>query len=112
MSRRLTRHSSAHFLSGGMPTRMQTKTHLKIGLPRIRAILLALADERRPDKTFCPSEAARRLAPDTWRECLPMVRDEAMRLVRAGKLRCTQCGREVNAATARGPLRFPAVNSG
>ncbi len=58
------------------------------------------------DKTFCPSEAARRLAPDTWRELMPQVRAEAIRLVETGKLRCTQRGHEVDPTNARGPLRF------
>jgi hypothetical protein len=72
----------------------------------IERCLLALAAERGLTKTFCPSEAARRLAPDTWREWMPQVRAEAIRLVSAGKLRCTQRGHEVNPMAARGPLRF------
>ncbi len=72
----------------------------------IRDCLLTLASGRGMDKTFCPSEAARRLAPDTWRELMPQVRAEAIRLVETGKLRCTQRGHEVDPTNARGPLRF------
>jgi hypothetical protein len=72
----------------------------------IKSCLLTLADERGTDKTFCPSEAARRLDPDDWREHMPQIRAVATRLVKAGKLRCTQRGAEVDPATARGPLRF------
>lgn len=72
----------------------------------VEHILLGLAIERGSDKTFCPSEAARRLAPDDWRDWMPQVRAAAIRLVEAGKLCCTQRGQEVNPADARGPLRF------
>ncbi|MBC8095942.1 MAG: DUF3253 domain-containing protein [Akkermansiaceae bacterium] len=73
---------------------------------QIERTLLALAAERGSDKTFCPSEAARRLAPHAWRECMPQIRGAAIRLVAAGKLRCAQRGREVDPTDARGPLRF------
>lgn len=72
----------------------------------IRKCLLALAAERGNAKTFCPSEAARRLSPEDWRRWMPQVRAEAIRLTQAGKLRCTQRGMEVDPAQARGPLRF------
>jgi hypothetical protein len=44
----------------------------------------------------------------TWREFMPQVRAEAIRLVETGKLRCTQRGHEVDPTKARGPLRFSA----
>ena len=68
--------------------------------------LLTLAEKRGSEKTFCPSEVARRLAPGAWRECMPRIRAEALELVKVGKLRATQRGHEVDPASARGPLRF------
>jgi hypothetical protein len=73
---------------------------------QIAQCLQDLAQERGMEKTFCPSEAARRLAPADWRRWMPQVREEAALLVAAGKLRCTQRGREVDPSQVRGPLRF------
>ncbi|MBM2576012.1 DUF3253 domain-containing protein [Jannaschia sp. Os4] len=51
--------------------------------------------------TFCPSEAARRVA-DDWRPLMPLVREVA----RDMDLRATQGGTEVDPVTARGPIRL------
>ena len=74
---------------------------------KIARCLLALATERGVDKTFCPSEATRRLAPDAWRESMPQVRAAAIHLVEAGKLRCTQRGRGVNPTKIRAHSASP-----
>ena len=67
----------------------------------IAATLAALAEER-ARKTFCPSEAARRLAAD-WR---PLMDD--VRRVAAGMegLRATQGGVAVDPVAATGPIRL------
>lgn len=67
----------------------------------IRAILLALAEERGAGKTFCPSEAARRLA-DNWRPLMTDVR----RVAAAAGLVATQKGRTVDPVAAKGPIRL------
>ena len=77
----------------------------------IERVLLALGAERGFEKTFCPSEAARRLDPNDWRELMPAVCAAAIRLVEAGKLRCTQRGEDVNPANVRGPVRFSLPRS-
>jgi hypothetical protein len=79
---------------------------MKRARSEVERVLLALASERGPDKTFCPSEAARRLSPDNWREQMPKVSAAAIRLVKEGKLRSTQQGEEVDPTIARAPLRF------
>ena len=73
---------------------------------RIRQVLLALAEERR-GKTFCPSEAARRLEED-WRPWMPEVRRVAATLVEAGQLICTQRGEPAHPCTTRGAIRLAA----
>lgn len=65
----------------------------------VEAALRHLADTRA--KTFCPSEAARRVAED-WRPLMPLVREVA----RDMDLRATQGGDEVDPVTARGPIRL------
>ncbi|MEM1313281.1 MAG: DUF3253 domain-containing protein [Pseudomonadota bacterium] len=68
--------------------------------------LLAMARARRPGATFCPSEAARALAPADWRPLMPAVRQAAARLQRDGLIRVTQGGRAVDPLSARGPIRL------
>lgn len=71
----------------------------------IRAAILTLALERGRAKTLCPSEAARALSPD-WRVLMGDVRRVAATMASAGELSVTQKGREVDAGTARGPIRL------
>ena len=65
-----------------------------------------LLDQRRPGTTICPSEAARAVDPDGWRELMPAAREAAGRLVAAGQAEVTQRGEVVDVATARGPVRI------
>ena len=71
----------------------------------IRATLLRLARERGPEKSFCPSEAARSLS-DNWRPLMPDVRRVAQQLVDAGMLVCTQRGQPAQPLTTRGAIRL------
>ena len=64
-----------------------------------------LLDQRRPGTTICPSEAARAVDPDGWRELMPAARAAAGRLVADGRAEVTQRGEVVDVATARGPVR-------
>jgi hypothetical protein len=74
----------------------------------LRRELLALAKTRGPEKTFCPSELARTLAPTNWRPLMTAIRKAAAELIEEGRLRITQRGREVDPAKARGPIRYCA----
>lgn len=70
--------------------------------------LMTLARERGIDRTFCPSEVARQLS-DDWRPLMTEVRLVAGTL----PLTATQRGIEVDAVTARGPIRLGlSVNDG
>ena len=66
----------------------------------------ALLDERRAGTTICPSEAARAVDPDGWRELMPAARAAAGRLAANGQVEVTQRGEVVDVATARGPVRI------
>lgn len=68
--------------------------------------ILELLDERRGRGTICPSEAARRMAPEDWRPLLEPVRRAARRLVANGRLEILQGGRVVDPDTARGAIRL------
>ena len=70
-----------------------------------RAILELLA-QRDPEKTICPSEAARLVAGAEHRERMPAVRDAARELVAEGEIVVTQRGEVVDLDAARGPIRL------
>jgi hypothetical protein len=65
-----------------------------------------LLGQRRPEASVCPSEAARAVAPDGWRDLRPEARAAAARLVAAGDVEVTQGGEVVDVRTARGPVRI------
>ena len=62
--------------------------------------------ERRSGKTICPSEAARGVEPEGWRDLMEAARQAARRLVAKGEVVITQGGRVVDASTAKGPIRI------
>jgi hypothetical protein len=65
-----------------------------------------LLDQRAAGKTICPSEAARRVDPEGWRDLMEPARRAARRLVEAGTVEITQQGRVVDPSTAKGPIRL------
>ena len=72
---------------------------------RLERTIGELLDQRRPDASICPSEAARAVDPDGWREIMPAARAAAGRLAAAGEVEVTQGGAVVDVAGARGPVR-------
>ncbi len=73
----------------------------------IRNAIVRLLRDRDPAGTICPSEAARALAPDTWRSVMPRVREVAVDLAKAGVLDIRQGGRTVPPGSPlRGPIRL------
>ncbi|MEM8931842.1 MAG: DUF2256 and DUF3253 domain-containing protein [Acidobacteriota bacterium] len=72
----------------------------------LEAAILDLLGERARGATICPSEAARRVAPDAWRPLLERTRAAARRLVADERVRILQRGRAVDPSTARGPIRI------
>lgn len=68
----------------------------------IRELLAARADSA----TICPSDAARAVGGDEWRELMEPARQAARRLVAEGEVEITQRGAVVDPSTARGPIRI------
>ena len=58
----------------------------------IESAILDMLAARQPGATICPSEAARAVRPDGWRELMEATRRAARRLVAAGKAEITQGG--------------------
>jgi hypothetical protein len=68
--------------------------------------ILSLLSTRAHDATICPSDAARAVDPDDWRELMEPARRAARRLVAAGEVDITQGGSVVDPSTAKGPIRI------
>ena len=85
----------------------------RTGVPRsgreLERTVLSLLDERAAGATICPSEAARAVGGDGWRELMEPARAAARRLVAAGEVEITQRGSVVDPSTARGPIRVRRV---
>ena len=77
---------------------------------RLREAILRLARERGPDKTICPSAAARAVGGDHWRDLMDDARETARDLARRGEVEITQKGEVLDPdATWRGPIRIRAT---
>ena len=68
--------------------------------------ILTLLSRRERTATICPSEVARQLGGETWRELMGPVRAAAGRLVAAGEVEITQGGAVVDLETVTGPIRI------
>jgi hypothetical protein len=71
-----------------------------------RAAILDLLAQRDAGKTICPSEAARALAGDAFRDEMDAVRAAAWELADEGAIEVTQHGEPVPRESVRGPIRL------
>lgn len=71
--------------------------------------VLELLDARAATATICPSEAARAVGGEDWRELMEPARAAARRLVARGEVVITQGGAVVDPSTAKGPVRVRRV---
>ena len=72
----------------------------------IESTILALLAQRGPDKTICPSEAARALDLS-----MDEVRADAYAMADRGEIEITQKGEVVDGRSARGPIRLRTPRS-
>ncbi len=86
---------------------------------RVRPVDVALEDtirallaERARGATICPSDAARQVDPERWRDLMEPARAAARRLVNAGVVEITQGGRVVDPSSAKGPIRVRLTTGG
>lgn len=73
---------------------------------RLEEAILELLDSRASTATICPSEAARAVGGEDWRDLMEPARRAARRLVAAGQVEITQRGRPVDPSTAKGAIRI------
>lgn len=71
----------------------------------LEAAITGLLAARARDASICPSEAARAVGGEAWRDLMEPARAAARRLVAAGEVEVTQRGQVVDPSTARGPVR-------
>ena len=75
--------------------------------------ILRLLGERADSWTICPSDAARAIGGEGWRDLMEPTRQAAARLAAQGVVDVTQGGEVVDVTTARGPVRIrkrPSTN--
>lgn len=73
---------------------------------RLRAAMLALLRARDPQRTICPSDAARVAGGASWRSAMTAARDVAAELAGSGVIEVRQHGAPVDLRSARGPVRL------
>ena len=73
---------------------------------RLAAAMRALLQHRDPDKTICPSDAARVVGGTGFRRLMPLAREVAAGLANEGAIEVRQRGGPVDLATAKGPVRL------
>lgn len=73
---------------------------------KIEEKIMELLLERGPSKTICPSEVARALFPEDWREHMEEVRSVARALVKKDLIAITQAGQEVDPDNFKGAIRL------
>ena len=73
---------------------------------QIETALLAVVAARGQAASACPSEVARKLQPNEWRELMPSIRRVAAELAQRGSLEITQAGLVVVPTEPfKGPIR-------
>ena len=77
----------------------------------LEGVILSLLQERFQGRTICPSEIARRLGGENWRELMEPVRTAAWQLASAGEIVILQHGRPVERDTLRGPIRLAVATA-
>ena len=73
---------------------------------RLEQAILDMLASRATDATICPSDAARAVGDEDWRELMEPARQAARRLVADQRVVITQRGEVVDPATATGPIRI------
>lgn len=71
----------------------------------IESLIIELLLLRKPTETICPSEVARKLFPENWRDHMDEVRAVAIDMSLENILEITQKGKKVS-PPFRGPIRL------
>ncbi|GAA3956048.1 DUF3253 domain-containing protein [Allohahella marinimesophila] len=74
-------------------------------LERAEAVMVALLNGRDDESSICPSDVARVIGGENWRDLMPLVRELAFELAAEEQMVVMQKGKSVGPA-ARGPVRI------
>lgn len=74
--------------------------------PRVEAVIEVLTHHRAPDGSICPSDAARVVGREAWRDVMDLVREVALDMADRGVLDVTQSGQVVCGRDVAGPIRL------
>lgn len=82
-------------------------TRLVTQQAKLRTAILEMARDRGPQSSICPSDAARAVGGEGWRDLMDDARDVARDLARGGQVEITQKGTALDPdALWRGPVRI------
>ena len=73
---------------------------------QLEETIVTLQGKRAQDATICPSDAARAIGGEDWRDLMEPARRAARRMVARDELEITQGGSVVDPSTAKGPIRL------
>jgi hypothetical protein len=73
---------------------------------RLEQTIDDLLDARAATSSICPSDAARAIGGDDWRDLMEPARRAARRMVARGEVEITQGGSVIDPSTAKGPIRI------
>ena len=73
---------------------------------QLESTIVSLLHKSARDATICPSDAARAIGGEEWRDLMEPARRAARRLVARGELQITQGGVVVDPSTAKGAIRL------
>lgn len=97
------------YCSDGCRKRAKSANSVDANLDQALKSLLA---ERGVSKTVCPSEVARAVGGEGWRDLMEPARAAARRSVARGEAEITQHGQVVDPSTAKGPIRIRPTSAG
>lgn len=79
----------------------------RVGKEEIEACILQLLEKRGASKSICPSDVARELGGDNWRDLMDNVRSVADEMAARRLVRITQRDKEIiSSQNAIGPVRI------
>jgi len=78
---------------------------------QLEIAIVELVEQRSPDKTICPSDAARQVRPDDWRVLMERTRLAARRLYVHNTIEVTRGGEPVDPWNPAGPIRLSLAQS-
>lgn len=93
------------------PCRKRSKSARTVDATLDQALTQLLAT-RGASKTVCPSEVARAVGGEEWRDLMEPARAAARRAVARGEAEITQGGKVVDPSTAKGPIRVRPITHG